>query len=602
MKKYINENLPINQRVGQIGINNQGEKMTIIAYRGADDIDIQFEDGGTIYNNCYGNFRTGNIKHPIRYEESFAYHIEVELGKNLDDIWNWEKNNENGINPYEIYKCSGKKVWLYCQEKDYHNDNGGYEISCARFSSKGRCPYCYNRKVHSKDSFAQWGIDTFGEDFLERYWSSYNTLDPWEIAPQSLKKVWLYCQEKDYHNWDKKGNKIGYETNCHNFYNGERCGYCGSKKKVHYKDSLAYNYPNIVKMIAIPKNGITSDDCLELPCSSKDSFYISCLDCNTISNKKYTLNQITRYGYSCKKCSDGISIPNKIGNNLLTQLNIKFEPEYSPYYFRNTQHTDFLLIDYNTILEMDGCFGNHTREYDYWRDFLNMKYGGYRTIRIDLTDNSRYEKDTFNYIKEQILNSELSNIFDLSNVDWGLIWEQSQNSLCIKTWELWNDGIDDIKEISKELDLNEATIRKYLKIGNELNKCNYKTKLEKKEENIKKALELYNSGVYNVKEISKELDLDETTIRKYLKNIKKINNNKIKVICMTTKKLFLSMIEGAKFYNIKSNHIGSCCNGGRKYCGKLEDGTPLVWRYINISHNRILRGENIKLLRKEVCK
>ena len=115
-------------------------------------------------------------------------------------------------------------------------------------------------------------------------------------------------------------------------------------------------------------------------------------------------------------------------------------------------------------------------------------------------------------------------------------------------------------------------------------------------------MELYNSGVYNIKEISKELDLDETTIRKYLKNIKKINNNKIKVICMTTKKLFLSMIEGAKFYNIKSNHIGSCCNGGRKYCGKLEDGTPLVWRYINISHNRILRGENIKLLRKEVCK
>ena len=33
---------------------------------------------------------------------------------------------------------------------------------------------------------------------------------------------------------------------------------------------------------------------------------------------------------------------------------------------------------------MDGNYGNHTREYDYWRDFLNMKYVDIETIRIDL--------------------------------------------------------------------------------------------------------------------------------------------------------------------------------------------------------------------------
>ena len=46
----------------------------------------------------------------IEYNRSFAYHIKVELGLNLDDIWNWDKNNENNINTYEITKSSNKKA------------------------------------------------------------------------------------------------------------------------------------------------------------------------------------------------------------------------------------------------------------------------------------------------------------------------------------------------------------------------------------------------------------------------------------------------------------------------------------------------------------
>lgn len=29
-----------------------------------------------------------------------------------------------------------------------------------------------------------------------------------------------------------------------------------------------------------------------------------------------------------------------------------------------------------------------------------------------------------------------------------------------------------------------------------------------------------------------------------------------------------------------------CCKGERKYCGKLEDGTELVWRYVKWNHNK----------------
>ena len=62
-----------------------------------------------------------------------------------------------------------------------------------------------------------------------------------------------------------------------------------------------------------------------------------------------------------------------------------------------------------------------------------------------------------------------------------------------------------------------------------------------------------------------------------------------KVICVTTNEIFDTLTEGAKKYNIgRTSDIANCCKGykivkGKKrnvnYCGKLTDGTPLVWKY-----------------------
>ena len=71
-----------------------------------------------------------------------------------------------------------------------------------------------------------------------------------------------------------------------------------------------------------------------------------------------------------------------------------------------------------------------------------------------------------------LTNKELSDYFDLSNINWELAWEESQNSLCIKAWELWNKGYN-ITKISKILKLNQHTIITYLKRGNECGMCNY---------------------------------------------------------------------------------------------------------------------------------
>ena len=74
-----NSNFNRQQHVGETSTTNKGQKMTIVAYRCANDIDIQFEDGTIVKGRNYGNFKRGNIRNPKARgverlgEEKYAY-------------------------------------------------------------------------------------------------------------------------------------------------------------------------------------------------------------------------------------------------------------------------------------------------------------------------------------------------------------------------------------------------------------------------------------------------------------------------------------------------------------------------------------------------
>lgn len=120
------------------------------------------------------------------YINSFAYHIEVELGENLNDYWDWKKNNELGINPYYITKQCNRKVWIKCTEKDYHDS---YDVRLNDFvSHKHRCPYCNHRRIHPLDSFG------YLYPSKAKYWSKNNEKSPYEIAPKSGDKYKFICE------------------------------------------------------------------------------------------------------------------------------------------------------------------------------------------------------------------------------------------------------------------------------------------------------------------------------------------------------------------------------------------------------------------------
>ena len=65
-----------------------------------------------------------------------------------------------------------------------------------------------------------------------------------------------------------------------------------------------------------------------------------------------------------------------------------------------------------------------------------------------------------------------------------------------------------------------------------------------------------------------------------LKEVKNIKHPK-KVVCVTTNQVFNSTREAALKTSALQSKISMCCNGKRKTAGKLEDGTPLKWRFLD---------------------
>ena len=61
--KHILKNVVVN-RIGETNKAKNGQAMTIIAYRSAIDIDVQFEDGTIVTGRSYQNFKCGGIRNP----------------------------------------------------------------------------------------------------------------------------------------------------------------------------------------------------------------------------------------------------------------------------------------------------------------------------------------------------------------------------------------------------------------------------------------------------------------------------------------------------------------------------------------------------------
>ena len=252
---------------------------------------------------------------------------------------------------------------------------------------------------------------------------------------------------------------------------GASCNVCTNNKVLKGVNDLWTTHPEVAKLLKYPNIGYQ----ITYGSSNKEIFV--CQNCGC--EKPMKVHKVVYYNFICSKCGDGYSYPNKIGFNLLEQLNIEFIPEYK----FNNYKLDFYFEKNGIIydLEMDGGMGHghenrmtgqtaeETKAIDEERDEL-IRENNIEIIRIDCF------KSDLEYIKKNILNSKLATIFNFSNIDWLKCHEYACSSLVKTVCDLWNSGITSTIEIGKILKNVQTTIIRYLKQGTELGWCDYSSK------------------------------------------------------------------------------------------------------------------------------
>lgn len=283
------------------------------------------------------------------------------------------------------------------------------------------------------------------------------------------------------------------------------------------------------------------------PNNKNGKIYPICPDCGTVKRKLINIYTIyTNNSIGCS-CGDGISYPNKFMFNALKQLQIDFETEYSPEWVGRKRY-DFYIQSMNLIIEMDGEFhkkdnfmNGQTKEgtkfIDYEKDRI-AKENGIEVIRIDCYYG---HKNKLNFIKNNILNSKLNDLFDFSNIYWDKSNEFALSNRVKEACELKRNNPNmTTTDIGKIMTHDRHTISKWLKQGNELGWCVYCPKEE---------------------------------MRKIYTNQKEINKKyrSKPIICIETGQIFDSAYECARqsleMFGVKmdSRNISSVCLNKQKF-------------------------------------
>ena len=207
-----------------------------------------------------------------------------------------------------------------------------------------------------------------------------------------------------------------------------------------------------------------------------------CPDCGCV--KDMVICNLYNQGFGCTECGDGVSYPEKYVISVLNQLNIKFESQKTFKWstkISNDIHRriyDIYIESLNLIIEVNGNY--HYKETKIGNKSIDeIRLNDAYKKELALQNNIKYyieldcEKSNSKYIKENILNSKLAELFDLNNIDWKKCEEYSLCNLVKEACNYWNNGIKSTTEIGGKMGLISQTISKYLKQGAKFGWCDY---------------------------------------------------------------------------------------------------------------------------------
>lgn len=235
----------------------------------------------------------------------------------------------------------------------------------------------------------------------------------------------------------------------------------------------------------IKKYVVDSEQLKLVTSSSPRKIECKCPICHT--KKMCSPWEIRFNGFACKRCGDGQTFPEKIIGEMLRQLKIDFIPQASKktlHWCENYRY-DFYLPKYNTIIEAHG--EQHYIDYKQWTKLTLeqiQENDSYKETIATSNGISKYivldcRVSEMDWIRNSIMTSELPRLleFDIDDIDWGKCLKYINTPVITLIVDLWNNGMHSTVEIGQEVGLAKSTVRRYLKIANELKLCEYNTKI-----------------------------------------------------------------------------------------------------------------------------
>lgn len=340
-----------------------------------------------------------------------------------------------------------------------------------------------------------------------------------EIRARYQRYYKYHCNKCGNEDWKREGHLL----------RTSGCNVCNrSQKVIKGINDIATTDPELIKYFDnIEESYIYSR-------SSAKKVLCRCPICN--NTKTVKIYDLTRNnGFACTNCSDNFPYTEKFMYNVLKELNINFINQLSSKYFNwcGSYRYDFYfeLNNKKYIIE------THGRQH-----YVDMGYKYRRTLQEE-QENDKNKKElalknnidsyividckisSLEYIKENILKSELNNIFDLSKINWNKCDKNALNNIIKEIcdyWHLHNEiNNEDIscKELAEYFGVSSNTINRSLKRGNMFGWCSYnpeeeRIKRQKQKQSIK--ISIFKNGeklgsFNSIKELSqKSKDIFET--------------------------------------------------------------------------------------------
>lgn len=248
---------------------------------------------------------------------------------------------------------------------------------------------------------------------------------------------------------------------------GKGCACCTHSIIVPEINSVAATHPELMKYF------INGDE-YKYSALSNIAIDLKCPDCGTIKHQKISI--LASYGFSCPVCASSVPTGERIVYALLDSQNINFKKEFQ--FPDNRKRYDFYLPDYNVIIEVNGSqhyvqtSGNwglvdEQRQNDKYKKQFALNQGTSNYIVIDS------KTSDFNYIKESIINSDLSYIISFNNVNWESIEDSiNKNGRVKEMCEYWEQHPEvTVVDMENKFHKSEKIIYDTLKVGYDMGWC-----------------------------------------------------------------------------------------------------------------------------------